>query len=112
MVGLNPKDIAGTVGHSKNDVQDCLRNRTLYEIKKSPGRPPKLTLAMTRRLTRAAANCTTSSNSLHQSLHLQVSFSTVRQTLNESEKFKLTKKKHAPLLTAANIKKRKVWTRK
>lgn len=102
LLEASSRAFSGAVGRNKSAVQNYLKSPAQCEIKKCPSRPQKMTIAMTRRLTRTAVDGSTSSNGLRQSSNLPIFSSKMQQALNDYGKFKYKRKTHAPLLTAGH----------
>lgn len=112
LVEASSRAIAGTAGRNKSVMQNRLKSSTQCEIKKCSGRPRKMTIAMTKRLKRAAIDKATSPNGLRQSLNLPICSSKMRRALSDYGKLKYKKETYAPMLTAEHKAKQMLRVRK
>ena len=108
---ISVSGIARRVKRSRKVISNFLQNTDGYGMKKSPGRPPKLSSTAHRRLLREASKAGKSSKQLQKELELTVTPRRVRQILNNSEHFEYKKRKTSHALTKVHKKKREEWVK-
>lgn len=106
------RSIANLIGRSPTAVRNYVNDPASYGTKKSPGRPPKLSDAATRRLFREASRTGKSSSKLVSELDLPVNPRRVREILRKSGIFSFQKRRGVPELTKDHRNKRLEWARK
>ncbi|CDF38310.1 unnamed protein product [Chondrus crispus] len=88
---LSIREIAESISRSKTVVQNVLKNPPAYGSEKRTGRPPKLTLALKRRVIREVSKGEKSANQTRKALDLPVHRSRVQALLKKDTRLQYTK---------------------
>lgn len=110
--GIAKKEIARRLGRSPRVVRNYLQNPSRYGVKKSPGRPKKLSNRQCRGIIKAASNSTITLNRIRQENDLEVSKSTISRVLKRSPHIVRAKMNVAPRLKPQHITNRLEFARK
>lgn len=108
---ISNREIARRLKRSHHVVDNFLNNPQLYGVKKSSGRPPKLSPRQKRHIVNVASNSTITINQIRQEQDLSVSKSTVSRVLKQSPHIVRSKMNVVPRLKPHHIKNRLEFAR-
>ncbi|KAI1695148.1 helix-turn-helix domain-containing protein [Ditylenchus destructor] len=109
--GLSNRSIASQIGRSANVIDNYVKDSDAYGLKKSSGRPQKLTPRIKRRLEFAASNSQIGSRPLRTALAPHCSHVTVWKALKSSPRLQRQLMKKKPRLTGQHVPTRYRWAR-
>lgn len=109
LCGLNTATIAAKIDRSWTVVDNYIKLKEKYGVKKSTGRPKKITERTNRAVTRFASNKSISLNEIIQKYDLNIHKSTLSRLFAQQEILKYEKLKQAPLLTKQHKNDRLEW---
>lgn len=98
--GLSNREIGRKIGRSRSAVDHYLNNPEAYGVRKSSGRPAKLSERAQRHIANLASNSTKSCAAIRRELGLNVSRSTVWRSLSRNQHMVRSKMAKAPTLKA------------
>lgn len=101
--GLSNREIARRIKRSANVVDNFIKNKENYGIKKSPGRPRALSVRQERAILRVASNSMLSASAIAKEAGVQTNVRNVQRLLKASGTISRRKLKRKPPLTLQHI---------